>query len=35
MEGRDGKRYERDREVEGGGELELAATCCSMSIMGT
>lgn len=34
-EGRDGRRHERDREVEGGGALELAATCRSTSIMGT
>lgn len=30
-----GRRHERDREVEGGGALELAATCRSTSIMGT
>lgn len=33
--GRDGRRHERDKEVEGGGVLELAVTCRSTSIMGT
>lgn len=33
--GRDGRRCERDREVEGDGALEPAAACRSTSIMGT
>lgn len=34
MRRRDGRRRERDREVEGGGALKLAATCRSTSIAG-